>query len=112
MIHLDAYEWDNETFIRTWDTEDPDTILESVERPPAKEVMPNDSLCGNASRYDLIGDHRAETSDALPGIEQIRALRTPDLPELRESFWATLKWLVIALACGALVLFGSYLVRN
>jgi hypothetical protein len=36
MIHLDAYEWDNEVFIRTWDTENPDSLMESVERPPLR----------------------------------------------------------------------------
>ncbi len=36
MIHLDCYEFDGRTFLRTWDDENPDTILESVERPPLR----------------------------------------------------------------------------
>lgn len=39
MIHLDSYEWNGETFIRTWDTENPDSVMESVQRPPLR-IMP------------------------------------------------------------------------
>jgi hypothetical protein len=85
MIHLDVYEWEGETFLRTWNTENPDTLMESVERPPRKQP---------------------------PDVMQMRALRTPDLPELRDECWKNLAWLAIAAGCGVLVILSPYLVRN
>ena len=55
MIHLDAYEWDNETFVRVWDTNNPDSLMESVERPPARIPEPLPAVNPAIGYWILVG---------------------------------------------------------
>lgn len=71
MIYLDSYVWvDGKTYVRVWDSESPDSLMESVERPHARvmRILEEEVLHGRDSRTDkkadLTGDHRAGTSDA------------------------------------------------
>ena len=98
-IYLDVYEYEGRTFLRTWNAEAPDTVLESVERPPLRITeVPEET------RSSDLRNHR-----------EIRAARVPEAAVevlVVETTLATLVWMAAAGFCGLVVIVAPYFVGN